>query len=308
MFIFLVVGFLIFLLALPGGVALAHEGGPLGPGEVWSGWNWDPLVLLSIFLPAWLYLHGVRSLWEKAGPGRGVQARQVAAFLAGLAALFIALVSPLDALALTLFSAHMVQHVLLVMVAAPLVVLGLPPAAQAWSIPAGLRGGLGRWWHRQGALKAFWRGLTRGWVVWLLHALAVTIWHIPSLYQAALVNPFLHFLEHASFFLSALLFWLVVFRRSPQGQMDYGLRMLYVFTMMMFQGVLGALITFSRQAWYPFYEPRVQAWGLTLLEDQQLAGAIMWVPGNFVYLAAFVWLLSEWFRAMERKEKRAVRS
>jgi putative membrane protein len=300
----LVVSFYLFLLALllPTGLAAAHDGGPLPPEEVWSAWNWDPLILLSVLLPAWLYMRGVRSLWERAGLGRGVTVRQAVSFYSGLAALLIALVSPVDALAVTLFSAHMVQHLLLIMVAAPLLVLGLPPAAQAWSVPQRWRVNLGRWWHRSRILKAVWGGLTTGWVAWLLHAAAVTVWHIPIFYQAALVSEFFHFLEHASFFFSGLLFWLVVLR-GESAQVDYGIRMLYVFTMMMYQGVLGALITFSRQAWYPLYEEGVRVWGLTLLEDQQLAGAIMWVPGNFVYLAAFIWLLAEWFRAMERRQK-----
>jgi putative membrane protein len=302
----LVVGFLGFLLLALQGLALAHEGGPLEPGEVWAAWNWDPLLLLSLLVPAWLYLKGVRSLWSKAGHGRGVGFRHVAAFLGGMAALFLALVSPLDALALTLFSAHMVQHLLLVMVAAPLLVLGLPPAAQAWAVPARWRVGLGQWWHRQGWLRAVWRWLTHAVAAWLLHAAAVTLWHIPYFYQAALVNDFAHFLEHASFFFSAVLFWVVVFRRPAHGQMDYGVRMLVVFTMMMYQGVIGALITFSRQPWYPFYESSVGPWGITLLEDQQLAGAIMWVPGNFVYLVVFIWLLWEWFQAMERRERQPV--
>jgi putative membrane protein len=304
MFIFLVVILLVFLVwvGFPVQTALAHDGGPVAPNELWSAWNWDPLILLSILVPAWLYLHGVRSLWEKAGIGRGVSVRHLVAFFAGLLALFAALISPLDALAVTLFSAHMVQHLLLIMVAAPLLVLGAPPAAQAWAIPSPWRVRLGRWWHQQKRLRFAWRGITKPGFVWFVHALAVTIWHIPLFYQAALESEFVHFLEHASFFFTALLFWLVVFRNGSRGQLNYGLSLLFVFTMMMYQGVLGALITFSRSAWYPLYEESTAAWGLTLLEDQQLAGAIMWVPGNFVYLAAFIWLLWEWFHSMERKQ------
>jgi putative membrane protein len=305
MFIFLVVVLLVILLwaGFPIQAALGHEGGPLEPDEVWSAWNWDPLILLSILIPAWLYLHGVRSLWEKAGPGRGVSLRHILAFIVGLLALFAALISPIDALAVTLFSAHMVQHLLLIMVAAPLLVLGVPPAAQAWAIPSPWRVGLGRWWHRQIILRRAWQAFTNPALVWMLHALAVTIWHIPLFYQAALVNEFVHFLEHASFFFTALLFWMVVFKSGARGQMNYGLSMLYVFTMMMYQGVLGALITFSRSPWYPLYEESVASWGMTLLEDQQLAGAIMWVPGNFVYLLVFIWLLWQWFESMERKQR-----
>lgn len=303
----LVLVFLIF----PVAPAFAHEGGPLLPGQIWSAWNWNPLLLLSILIPAWLYVRGVRALWARAGTGRGVGVRHAAAFLLGLLALLAALVSPLDALAFSLFSAHMVQHLLLILLAAPLVVLGLPPAAQVWAVPASWRVGLGHWWQRQQSLRAAWSGISSAGFAWAAHALAVTLWHIPLFYQAALVNEYAHMLEHASFFFTAVLFWRVVFKSGERGQLNHGLSMLFVFTMMMYQGVLGALITFSRSAWYPIYEESVAAWGLSLLEDQQLAGAIMWVPGNFVYLVVFIWLLWDWFRAMERlqlKTRTAARS
>jgi putative membrane protein len=304
MFGILVVGILLFLVAagLPGADVLAHDGAPHGAAGIWSAWNWDPLILLSLTLPGWLYLRGVRFLWRKAGKGRGVGVRHILAFSTGLLALFAALISPLDTLAAALLSGHMVQHLLLIMVAAPLLVLGAPPAAQIWSIPASWRVDLSRWWRRQSGLKAAWSGISNPWVAWLAHALAITAWHIPRFYEAALLNDFIHLLEHASFFLTALLYWRAVFRSGAHGQLNHGASMLYVFSMMMYQGVLGALITFSRSPWYPIYEESAAAWGLTLLEDQQLAGSIMWVPGNFVFLVVFIWLLWQWFQAMERRQ------
>jgi putative membrane protein len=242
-------------------------------------------------------------LWTRASPGRGVTHLRAAAFYGGLLAIFIAEITPVDALGGVLFSAHMVQHLLFVIVAAPLLVIGLTPAARAWLVPKSWRVGLGRWWHRQKVLNTTWQHLSSPWLVWLLHAGAVALWHIPYFYQLAVVNDFAHFLEHMSFLLTALLFWWVVIGIGEHRRLDYGLGMLYVFTMAMFQGVIGALITFSRHPWYPIYAGSVEAWGLTALDDQQLAGAIMWVPGNFVYLLAFVWLMYEWFKAMERKER-----
>jgi putative membrane protein len=303
MFSILVVIFTLFLILLPGGPAFAHSGEPLAPHDAWSAWNWNPFILAGIILAGCLYGLGLRSLWRSASPGRGVSRWQAVAFYTGLLAVFIAEISPLDAMGGVLFSAHMVQHQIFVMVAAPLLVIGLTPAARAWLVPKGWRVGLGRWWHRQSGIKSMWRLITTPWLVWILHAAAVAVWHIPYFYQLAVVNGFVHALEHISFLFTALLFWWVVIGIAEHGRLEYGLGMLYVFTMAMFQGVIGALITFSRQPWYPIYAESVEAWGLTLLADQQLAGAIMWVPGNFVYLLAFVWLMSEWFKAMEHKER-----
>ncbi len=294
---------LVGLMALPNGKAASHSGDPLAPHDIWSAWNWDPLILSGIVLAGWLYFRGVRMLWGQAGRGRGVQRWQVAAFSGGLFTLVLAVVSPIDALGEVLFSGHMLQHLLLILVAAPLLVLGAPPAAVAWAIPERWRAGLGRWWRRRNSLRKGWHYLNNPLVVWVMHALALIAWHLPDLYQAALVNEFVHFLEHASFLFTALLFWMVLIRSGNRGQLSYGASMLYVFSMAMFSGVLGALITFSRQAWYPIHMDTALVWGFTPLEDQQLAGVLMWVPGNFVYLAAFLTLLWRWFAAMDRRDK-----
>jgi putative membrane protein len=291
------------LLAIPDGVAAAHGGGPLEPGDVWSAWNWDPLILTGLIVTGWFYFRGVRMLWRQAGTGRGVQRWQVVAFAGGIFSVFVAVISPIDQMGEVLFSAHMLQHLLLILVAAPLLVLGAPPAAMVWAIPAGWRSGIGRWWHRQNSLRTGWKLLNKPLMVWLLHALALIAWHIPALYTIALENDFFHFLEHASFLVTAILFWVVVVRSGERGQLTHGAGMLYVFSMAMFSGVLGALITFSRQAWYPIHAETAMLWGFTPIEDQQLAGVLMWVPGNFVYLAAFLTLLWRWFTAMDKRDK-----
>jgi putative membrane protein len=294
---------LLGLSALPNGMATSHSGDPLAPHDLWGAWNWDPLILSGIALTGWLYFNGVRRLWRQAGIGRGVQRWQVASFIGGLFALVLAVISPIDAMGEVLFSAHMLQHLLLILVAAPLLVLGAPPAAVAWAIPERWRVDLGRWWRRQSILRKAWQCLNKPLLVWVLHALALLAWHLPDLYQAALLHGFIHFLEHASFLLTALLFWMVLVRSGNRDQLSYGAGMLYVFSMAMFSGVLGALITFSRQAWYPLHSDLDLIWGFTPLEDQQLAGVLMWVPGNFIYLGAFLTLLWRWFSAMDRRDK-----
>lgn len=302
----LVVTVLATLLGAPSGAALAHAGEPHAPEELLGSWNWDAAILLGLGLAAWLYGRGLRQVWQKAGVGRGVTVGQAAAFGAGLATLFAALVSPLEAMSGALLSAHMVQHLLLILAAAPLLVLGAPPPALAWAAPASWRVGLARWWRRQRPLQRAWRGISHPLAAWSLHALAITAWHLPVLYQAAVRNELAHQLEHASFLGTALLFWWTLAQCGRPGRLPYPAGLLYAFTTALYSGVLGALLTFSRQAWYPIYAESALQWGLTPLEDQQLAGAIMWVPGNFVYLAAVLWLLWAWFKEMDRKESRAL--
>ena len=292
----------LILLAIPSGAAWAHEGEPLAPHDLWGTWNWNPAILLGILLVGWFYGRGVLALWEKAGTGRGTARWQAIAFAFGLLTLVIALVSPLDALSSELFSAHMLQHLLLMLVAAPLLVLGAPPAARAWAVPGSWRVGLGRWWHNQALLRTGWLALCHPLMVWILHSAALLVWHLPGFYQAALQSEFLHLLEHASFLGTALLFWWVLVKINAHSRFSFGIGILYVFSMAMFSGLLGALITFSRQAWYPIYAASTATWGLTPLEDQQLAGVLMWVPANFIYLIATLLLLKAWLTAMEKRD------
>lgn len=294
---------LLLAFLMPASLALAHEGLPPMPHDVWDAWSWDLLLLVGLGLSGWAYVRGVTTLWRRAGLGRGVTGWQAAAFGGGLIALFIALISPLDALSEALFSAHMVQHVILILVAAPLLVLGAPPAALIWSVPRRWQRGLGRWWQRQRGLRAGWRILTQPLLVWTLHTLALWAWHVPALYQAALQNETLHALEHLSFFGTGLLFWRAIM--SPFGRKKVATgpgRLLYIFTMALQSGGLGALMTFSPRPWYGTYTSTTTAWGLTPLEDQQLAGVIMWVPAGVVYLVAALVLLGSWLQALERQD------
>ena len=265
---------------------LAHydPSGPLTPNEFWHAWNIDPWLLGSIALSLWLYGLGVIRLWGRAGPGRGISVFHVAAFAAGELALVVALISPLDALGETLLAAHMVQHGLLIAVAPPLLLLGLPGAAFAWALPART----GRRLTRSLPVRATVRRLT-----WMLnpivaatiHGLAVWIWHVPAIFDAALANSALHTFEHFSFLATALLFWqsLVLASRSVSTA-AFGVAA--AFATLLHGGFLGALITFAPHVLFNWYVGRTLSWGLEPIEDQQLAGLIMWVPLGIVYFAA----------------------
>jgi len=265
--------------------------------ETWNQyWNWDPLFLLALLLPVIFYARGVRALWRRAGRGRGVSYGRVAAFSAGMLVLFVALVSPVDALGEALLSAHMVQHLLLILVAAPLLVAGLSPVAAGWAIPRS--GAVARWWRRRTALRRVWSAISHPATVWLLQLVALWLWHLPALYQAALMNESIHILEHLTFLAAALLFWwTLLWNRS----LSHGAGTLFVFTTMLHSGLLGALLTFSQEAWYPLYNVTAYAWNMTPLSDQQLAGVIMWWPASLIYLAAMLAQVAAALRGSERR-------
>ena len=277
---------------------LAHSGPPALPGT-WAGlWRLDPLPLLALASAAGLYMVGFLALRASAGTRGPVSTRQASSFGAGLAVIAIALVSPLEALSESLFSAHMVQHLLLTLVAPPLLVLGAPLQVGVWALPGHRRRAAGR------LLGAAERALPHRAAVGLASFAAFFwLWHLPTLYEAAVAHTPIHVLEHTTLLLGALLFWDSVVRaRADRRWMGLPL----LLTGAVQGGLLAVLLTFTGRAWYPVHRPTVLQWGLTPLQDQQLAGVIMWVPGGVVYLLAAALLFVRWLRDDERREDRAL--
>lgn len=270
------------------------------PGAL-GAWNAGPLLLGGLGLAAGLYAAGTRRLWRAAGPGHGVTRLQAACFGGGIVALLVALVSPLDALGESVFWGHMVQHLALILVAAPLLVLGAPLLPMLWVLGPGARRGLGRWWNRAGVLPAMVALLTAPLVAWGLHVVVLWAWHLPAAYQAALLDERLHALEHLSFLGTGMLFWWVVLQPAGRRRLDRGRSILYVVVAGMQGGLLGALLTFAGTSFYPAQSAAAASWGLTPLEDQQLAGLIMWLPAGLVYLAVAAALFVEWMGVAERR-------
>src|SRR5437868_8834822 len=160
----------------------------------------------------------------------------------------------------------MTQHEILMLVAAPLLVLGRPLVPFLWALPRGWAKQLARW-SKGNVWSSSWHGLTNPFVAWVLHAVVLWTWHIPVLFQATLQSEWVHALQHASFLVSALLFWWAVIH-GRQRALGFGLAVLYMFTTALHSGLLGALLTFANSLWYPAYADRTKAWGLTPLEDQ----------------------------------------
>jgi len=280
------------LMLLAAGAAHAHDVTAAAAPVAEVRWTFEPWVVACLGVSALLYGVGLARLAHRSGEGRERLRHRACCFFAGWLALVAALVSPLDALGTQLFSAHMLQHETMMIVAAPLLVLGRPFALWLWGLPAGWRRPVGAA-VRGRAVQGVWALLTWPLFAWLLHAAVLWLWHAPLLFEAALHSNAIHTLQHVSFLGSALLFWWAVLGDGtfrPQR----GLSMLYIFTTMAHTGALGALLTWSGVVWYPSYIGAGEAFGMAALEDQQLGGLIMWVPGGLAYLLAGLALASTW--------------
>jgi putative membrane protein len=256
-----------------------------------GSWSLPAWVVVLLLLALAGYALGSWRVWRRAGWGRGVQWQHVAAFAAGWLVLAAALVSPLDALGAWLFSGHMVQHELLMVVAAPLLVLGRPLAAWTWAFGPGLRPGLGAL-VRVPAVAAGWRWITAPVAAWSAHALALWGWHVPAFFDAALQSEPIHILQHLTFLGTALLFWWSVLGGDPRTAR--AAPMVLLFTTMLHSSILGALLAFASTPWYEPYTATTSAFGFSPLEDQQLGGLVMWIPGGIAYLVAGLALGARW--------------
>ncbi len=288
--------------------AAFHPGQPLAPHDVWTAWNMAPALLLPLAATVLAYLWGIRRLWRRAGIGRGIRVGRCLCFLVAMLALVAALMSPLEAMSGALFWAHMSQHLLLIMVAAPLLVLSELPLALLWALPRGWAQALGRGLHQSPALTRAWRAVSSPVSAWVLFGVALWAWHAPGPYQAALLDEVLHAWEHLAFVVTAVLFWWVLLKSPGPSIARYTWAIPYLFTSALHSGLLGALMTFTSQPWYPYYALRVIPWGLTPLQDHQLAGLIMWLPGGAVFSLLTIGYFAAWLRALEQRSARLQRA
>lgn len=254
----------------------------LGDAEGFSPWQVDPFTLALLGWMAWSYWRGMRRQTRRPQADPRALSRRRWYFWSGWLVLLIALGSPLDPWGEELFSAHMVQHELMMLVAAPLLVLSRPSAALLRGNPRPIGRTFGRV-ASAGGMRQGWSFLASPLAAWTIHAVVLWTWHLPVLFEASLASTPVHILQHFSFLLVALLFWWSVLR---SGQAGSGTAVLYLFTTALHAGGLGALLTFSPHVWYTPYLATAPEWGLSALEDQQLGGLIMWMPSGLVYVFA----------------------
>lgn len=250
-------------------------------------------VSVPLAISATWYGLGFARLWRRAA--RRDYLVHAACFVAGWGTLVLALLSPLDELADTSFAAHMAEHELLMLVAAPLLVLSRPLGIALWALPRGARLALGR--LAQGtAWHASWRTLTDPVFATILQAVALGAWHAPALFGRALAAPGWHVAQHLSFLVSALLFWSAMFDPALRSRPALPVGCLFVTSLL--GGTLGAFMALSSSPWYAAYAGLgITGSGLSPVEDQQLAGLLMWVPGGLVHAVAGLALLGRVLRA-----------
>jgi len=271
-------------------------------------WRPDAGPTIAIMVVALLYAAGVRRVWHRVGRDRGVRRAQAAWFAGGIAVLAVALVSPLDRMGEELFAAHMTQHMLLAIVAPPLLMLGAPELALLWLLPASARRRLARAVNRTTLLRRAWLAATAPAVAWLVHAVAIWSWHLPRLYTLALRSDAAHAAEHLSFVGTGALVWWAIVHPRGQRRTAYAVGILTLFATATQTGILGALLTLTHRVWIPAQSAGAAAWGLTPIEDQQLAGLIMWVPGGLLYVVAMAALFLAWIESPSHARKRAARA
>ena len=288
-------------LLLTPGVVLAHGADVPAPTlpTVLLAWRADPFAIAGLLLAAAGYLWAVRRV-NREHPGNRQPRYRSWLFLAGLAAIGVALLSPIEAYEGSLFSVHMVQHMLLELVAAPLLLAGAPiTLALRVSSPSVRRRLLSILQSRLMHAVSF------PVVAWVLFAAVNWGWHFSVLYDQALENQALHYLQHASFLGVALLFWWPVIGADPSPwRMPHPVRILYLFLAMPQNSFLGVALSSASTVLYPHYVTNVRDWGLSPFEDQALGGVIMWVVGDVIFLAAMMGVVLLWMRYEDRRTDR----
>jgi putative membrane protein len=281
----------LMLLAAPS-IAFAHATDANEWHEVLSTWEFDPMTCVLLVLSALLYFVGVKRLRAHANASLSISHHRVWSYWLGWLSLVVALVSPIHAAGEELFSAHMLQHELLMLVSAPLLVLGRPLVPFVWALPQSWRVRIGSVTNAS-LWRKVWKFLTLPFAAWTIHSVAVWFWHAPALFQLAVENETAHALQHLSFLATALLYYWSTSEVLRRGR--FGLALVLLFLLAVHTGILGAWLTFSTRLWYPIYAHHTAAFGLTALEDQQIGGLIMWVPAGTLYTIAALVCGARWF-------------
>jgi cytochrome c oxidase assembly factor CtaG len=283
--------------------ALAHGGptpGEPGPLFVLTDWSFDPLTQGLLLGLAAVYLLAVRAV-DRAHPGNPVPRSRTLAWLSGILALELALASGIERYDTTLFSIHMVQHILLTLVAAPLLVLGAPLTLVLRVASPAVR----RRWLLPILHSRLVRFLGHPIVAWIMFTVVMWGSHLTPMFDAALESEPLHRLEHALYLSTAMLFWWPVVGVDPSPyRMSYPARILYLLLQMPTNTFLAVLVYSATSPWYPHYVTTGRTWGPSPLLDQQAAGAIMWVFGDLLFLVAGLLMVAAWWRDEERRAAR----
>ena len=267
-------------------------------------WAWRPEILLTLGLAAVIHLMG-RWRLERRGSTKLVKPWRSVAYLSGLVVLGIALMSPIDVLSGQFFYMHMVQHLLLVMIAPPLLLIADPMPLMMWGLPSALRSEVGHWLRPGATFRQVLSTLTAPGLVWLYFVAAVVGWHDANAYDATLRYELVHDVEHLTFFLTAMLFWWQVIGSAPHihRRLSLGVRIGYVLSVVPATALTGIAIAFASKPIYTYYTTVPRLGEMTVLQDQMLGGVIMWIPGSMMYILAALILIAKIVRVEDSNER-----
>ncbi|MCK9487199.1 MAG: cytochrome c oxidase assembly protein [Dehalococcoidia bacterium] len=272
-------------------------------GEWWQAWNFDPHLLLPVGLMAFFYLRGL-TRWPARS--RDHSPWRTASYLAGLVLVVLLYESPLDRLGEHHFSLHMVQHSLAVMIVPPLILLGAPTTPVLRGLPRGFRKAVVTPALNSRILQAVWGFLTQPVIAILLFSATMWAWHLmPGWYDRALNDRFVHDIQHVSFLVVGLIFWWNIVDPAPRrSRVPMGLRIVYFYGAMVPKHFLAAMITFADFVFYPTYEQVRLFLPGSPLQDQQLAGLLLWVPfGEAINLTTAAIIFTIWWRQSDRDQR-----
>jgi len=271
-------------------------------------WEWRPEVL-AVLLPLMaIYVGGwIRIRRRRDGETRLATGWRMAAYLAGMGTLMVALLSPIDALGGQLFFMHMIQHKLSIMVAAPLIWLGNPFPIGLWGLPAPVRRSFSSIFSDASPVRPWLSTATQPFVVWLTFIIVYVGWHDPGAYNLALRIPWVHDIQHLTFFLTALLFWWHVVGAAPRlhPSLSPWIAIAMLIGAIPFNAITGFAIANAGEVVYTYYESVPRIWGFTVMEDQAIGGVIMWVPGSEMLFQAAGVILAAMFIRERRKNRLA---
>ncbi|SVA34295.1 uncharacterized protein METZ01_LOCUS87149 [marine metagenome] len=269
-----------------------------------SQWSFSFFVLIFLGALLAIYFWGTRRLLLRSNRRSSGKIKKWA-FGGSLAALLVALISPVDVYSNDLFFIHMIQHLLLVMVAAPLIRIASPIAEYLWGLPESIRRPIGNMLAKKGLIRVFLYGVTTPLVAWFLFAIVMWVWHVPGIYDMALRFKQLHDFEHLTMFFAGIVFWWPVLG-SPVlfQQLAFPFRFLYLFLALMQNVILAAILTYSDTAIYQFYVDSPLHWGISATADQQLGGVLMWLVGSMMFAGVTIVLIYMW---LERDHRRMLK-
>jgi len=260
-------------------------------GPFWTAWPTEPLLFIGLTAAACFYALGWSRLRRVAGGGPVAPSRAVA-FWAGIIAVAVALLSPVAVYSERLFFMHMIQHLLLLLVAPPLLLLGRPLVPTLWGLPAPWRLAVGQKLTPGRPLARLGHLMTTPPFAAAAFVITVAVWHIPVFYDAAQGRSFTHDLEHLMFFATAFLYWWpVIHPAGGRRRLSYALAVPYLLPPFLESMVIGVLLTFAGRPLYRTYAEMTMPWGFTVVTDQQLGGLIMWIPGGMLFLIPLIGLL-----------------